>query len=122
MKKAVFWRKDDRGDDYHLRFVISDPDVDDKVLVVNMTTVYETGREDLSCVLIPGDHPCVIHKSCIAYEDALDLDCMKLLKEKFKGTIQMEEELSEETLLKIQTGARNTEALPGMFERFFDYF
>ncbi len=124
MKKKVFWRKDDSGEEYHLRFVISDPDAENRVMVVNMTTIRRTGREDLSCVLVPGDHLCVIDKSYIPYHLSLDLDCIKLLQEKFKAEIRMEDDASEETLIKIQAGARktNTNRLPERFKRFFDYF
>lgn len=122
MKKKVFWRKDDSGKDYHLRFVISSPDAENRVMVVNMTTIRRNGREDLSCVLVPGDHPCVINKSYIRYDAPLDLDCIKLLQEKFKAEIRMEEDAPEETLIKIQAGARKSDRLPEMFKRFFDYF
>ncbi len=122
MKKKVFWRKDDSGKDYHLRFVISGPDAENRVMVVNMTTIRRNGREDLSCVLVPGDHPCVINKSYIPYNLSLDLDYIKLIQEKFKAEIQIEEDASEETLLKIQAGARKTNRLPERFKRFFDYF
>ena len=36
-KGTTFWRKDEDSDYRHLRFIISDPDVDNKVLVVGMT-------------------------------------------------------------------------------------
>ncbi len=121
MKRIVFWRKDDSGQE-HLRFVISDPDEDNRVMTVNMTKVYGTGREDLSCILFPGDHRCITYKSYIRYDLALDLECKKLLNENFSGNIRMEEDASEETLLKIQEGARNSDALPEKFKPFFDYF
>lgn len=35
----------------HLRIIISDPDPYNRVLVVNVTTYYDTGREDDSCIL-----------------------------------------------------------------------
>jgi hypothetical protein len=122
MKGTVFWRKDDSGTNYHLRFVISDPDAENKVMIVHMTTIYETGREDLSCVLVPGDHHCVKHRSYIRYDNPLVLDRVKILREKFNGTIQMVEDVTEEILLKIQEGARNNDALPEKFKPFIDYF
>ncbi|GAH12436.1 unnamed protein product, partial [marine sediment metagenome] len=48
-KGTTFWRKDKDSDNQHLRFIISDPDVDNKVLVVGMTKFKNNNREDTSC-------------------------------------------------------------------------
>jgi hypothetical protein len=50
----------------HLFVVVSDPHMDpNRVLIVNMTTDY--GKQDQSCVLLPGDHPFVTHRTCMYY-------------------------------------------------------
>jgi len=52
----------------HLWAMISDPEKDDSVLIVNLTTV--RNHSDKTCVLGPGDHPFVRHATCINYADA----------------------------------------------------
>lgn len=123
MKKTTFWSKDESNKKQkHLRFVISDPNADGKVLLVNMTTVNNTGREDLSCELFPGDHESVKHHSYIKYDRAFEFDSIKLLNEKFRGEIECTDQISEKVLVKIQDGARKSPALPEKFRSFFTYF
>jgi len=123
MKKTTFWSKDESKKE-HLRFIISDPDADRKILTVNMTTVKNTGRPDLSCVLYPGDHESVKHPSYIKYDEAFELDSIKLLEAKLKGSSEFRftEQISEKVLVKIQDGARKSPALPEKFRSFFTYF
>ena len=121
MKKTTFWRKDSSPKP-HLNFVISDPDVDGEMLIVNMTSVHDTGREDLSCELYPGDHHCITLKSYIRYKDPLVLNSFELVKAKFSGLYEFENEISDDVLMRIQEGARKSLALPEKFKSFFDYF
>lgn len=124
MKRKTFLRKDTNQNDSikHLSFIISDPDPDHNVMVVNLTTYYSTGREDESCILDIGDHSFIKHKSYIAYRYAKELNYVKLLDERFKGHIIFKEDISEEVLIKIQKGAKKSKLLPLMFEKYFKYF
>jgi hypothetical protein len=122
MKKAAFWRKDDDGLEKHLRFVISDPDMDRNVLIVHMTKIKNNGREDLSCVLRKGEHRCLTDDSYIRYDKAFTLSSVKMLQEKFSGNIDFRDDISDDLLGRIQEGAKTTDALPIKFESFFDYF
>lgn len=121
-KGTTFWRKDDDGENCHLRFVISEPDVDNKVLVVHMTKWKNNGREDNSCILKLGDHDCVTAKSWIRYDKAIEPDYPSLLSEKFKGLICPEKNISPSILSRIQAGARQSPALPLKFQKYFDRF
>jgi hypothetical protein len=122
MTGIVFWRKDDDSEYKHLRFIISEPDIDDMVLVVSMTTFRDTGKEDLSCVLEKGEHPCITHKSYIRYDKALELNTVKLLQEKYNGNLIMRDDIKPNIMKRIQEGAKNSPALPGKFRKYFDYF
>lgn len=122
MKKTSFHRKSDEEKKSHVRFVISNPDPENMVLVVNMTTFRGTGREDLSCILNTEDHKRVKHKSYIFYAKAEELSTIQILKLKFEGLIDIVEDLSDEVLNRIQEGAKASDFLPEKFYKYFEYF
>jgi hypothetical protein len=121
-KGLVFWRRDEDGENRHLRFVISDPDVDGKVLIVHMTSYHDNGREDTSCILNPGDHECIRSKSFIRYDRAFEIEMITLLIEKTNGSITMEPDLNGSILKRIQDGARGSASLRRKFRKYFDKF
>jgi hypothetical protein len=121
-KGIVFWRRDTDGENQHLRFVLSEPDVDDKVLIVHMTTFHGNGREDTSCILHQGDHDCVRHKSYIRYDQAFDEDMITFVRERTKGAIVVVADLEPSVLKRIQDGARVSRALPRKFRKHFAGF
>ena len=106
----------------HLHIIISDPDIDKNVMVVNVTTWHETGREDESCILNCGDHPFIQHKSYITYHYAREINCVKLLAEKFRQTIVFKEDINPSLLKRIQNGAKTSKRLPVKFKKYFDKF
>ena len=106
----------------HLRFIISDPDPDNYVLVVNATTYYNTGREDKSCLLNNGDYKKITHPSYIAYHKAEEINITKLLNDKMNRIIDFNDNLSEEVLIRIQEGAKESRLLKNRFKKYFYYF
>lgn len=106
----------------HLRFIISDPDPDKCVLVVNATTYYDTGREDTSCLLDNGDHKEIKHPSYIAYNWAEGVNITKLLNDKLNRIIDFKDNLSQGVLIRIQEGAKKTRRLRNEFKKYFQYF
>lgn len=129
MKKETFIKPDDEENSdslKHLYFVISDPDVDNNVLLVNLTTMRNKPGEDKSCILNIGDHPFIKHKSIIDYKRAVSYDAIRLLRAKFntslRSIIQFKEELDDEILLKIQQGAQTSPLFPRSLKCFFQYF
>ena len=62
--------KGDAGSNVRLRFIISDPDVNNRVMVAHMTKVKRSGREDLSSILHKGDYEAVSRDSYIRYDKA----------------------------------------------------
>src|SRR6056297_2327314 len=121
MKKKSFLRNDDSGKK-HLKIVISDPDAEDMVLVVSVSSIPQRYRHDDSCELFVGDHPWIKHPSFIAYNHCAELDRTKILSEHFSGEIILKEDISEELLLRIQEGAKRTKFLAQKYKKYFQFF
>ena len=92
------------------------------VMVVNMTTYRNTGREDNSCILNVGDHPKVTRKSWIKYSESEELLINKLLDDRLNKLIDFEEDISDELLQRIQDGAKKSLYLPRKFYKYFNFF
>jgi len=122
IKGTAFWRQDEDGQNTHLRFIISEPDPDNMVLIVGMTTLYNTGREDLSCVLQKGDHSCVVAPSWIRYDKVSAINYLSLLRERHRGLIYLRRDISQSLLKRIQEGAKSSPALPQKFRKYFQFF
>jgi hypothetical protein len=66
----------------HLWVIISDPEQDpDQVLIVSLTTYHS--KKDTACILMPGDHPFIHKRTCVAYDlaNAPSLDDLTRAKE-----------------------------------------
>lgn len=127
MKGAVFIRakgaKDNGiGDATHHWFVISNHDSDDNVLIVNMTTTRNNGREDLSCKLHPGEHPNVTSESHIAYIHAKEANRFKIGLGEHQKTVIRRENASDEVIKRIQDGAKSSPRFPGELKKYFNNF
>ena len=120
--KSAFWYKNPAELKRHLRFIISNPDRDNKALVVNMTSCDNNVRDDESCVLEVGDHPCVCNRSYIKYSKSKMLDLSKLNTELQKNPGDIVEPISDRILKRIQKGAKKSKMLPDKFFKFFDLF
>ena len=92
------------------------------MLVVNATTFYNTGQEDTSCLLNKGDHKKIPHRSYIAYRNAEEVNITKLLNDKMNRIINFNDNLSEEVLIRIQEGAKESRLLKKRFKKYFYYF
>jgi hypothetical protein len=122
IRGTTFWRKDEDSPHLHLRFVLSEPDIDGTVLVVGMSRLRKNGREDLSCILSPGDHPQVHEESFIRYDHACALNYFKLIQEKMRGELTMVSDLAPAILKKIQNEAQKSLALPIKLKKYFTQF
>ena len=103
IKGTAFWRRDDDSPETHLRFIISELDVDGIVLVVGMTSWKNK-------------------KSWIKFDKAFEIDYLSLLQEKVRGEIQLVTSLSPSCLSKIQAGAKATKALRRKLKKHFANF
>lgn len=104
----------------HLYFVISDADMDGKVLLVNLTT--DNGHPDRSCVIKLGQHPFVKHQSVINYRDAREANLTAIEEAVQRGAVTTHISATDDLLAQIQTGARNSMHLKGKFKRFYNFF
>ena len=95
----------------HLWIVVSDPRQDpDAVLVVNLTSWRED--KDDSCLLGPGDHPFVAHKSCISYRGG-NLTTIATIEHALQaGVLQIHDPVSAEVLARIRAGAAISRFIP----------
>ena len=96
-----------RVEESHLFVVITTPDCEGNVLVVNMTTLKVT-TEDRSCVLNAGDHPFVTHPTAINYGEYHDpriLPAEEIRRRILKGEFIKQEPLSGDTLSRVLQGA-----------------
>jgi hypothetical protein len=93
----------DKAVDGHLWIIISDPDVnEDQVLFVSMTS-YDITKEKV-CLLDVGDHPFIIHKTCIAYEFAKTAPLKDLTALRDQGLLTMSQPVTAELLERIRQG------------------
>lgn len=122
IRGQAFWRKDEDSPNIHLRFVISAQNVDGLVLVVSMSTLHGTGREDESCILEPGDHRATKVRSYIRFDKAFEISYFKLVQEKLHGELTMCDDVSAVLLKRIQNGAQCSPALPLKFRKYFPLF
>jgi len=120
-KGFTFLRKDESRK-MHLKIVISDPDPEDMVLVVSVSTIRKGVPHDTSCELHVAEHPFIKDPSYISYYYAMELSSVKILQEKFKGLIVLKEDVSVDLLKRIQEGARYSKFLPKYLRKFFDFF
>ncbi|MEX2120191.1 MAG: hypothetical protein WD847_11405 [Pirellulales bacterium] len=98
--------------DPHLWVVISDPGKDDEQVVIVNLTSHDSPEKDDSCILDPGDHPWVRHKTSVRYRDARvasERDLDKLVK---KRKLKPQNPVSNETLGKILAGAQMSPHFP----------
>ncbi len=106
----------------HLWFAISNPDPEDKVLIVNATSRHGVPREDSSCLLFKGDHSCITHDSYIAYKHAMEINVLKIGQMQHYSQIQCKEIAPDCLIKRIQDGAKITDFLNSEYEKYFDYF
>ncbi len=121
MKKKSFLRSDGSGKK-HLKIVISDPDAEDMVLVVSVSSITQKYRYDDSCELNAEDHPWIKHQSFIAYQHCTELNRTRILNEHFHGEIIMKEDITDELLRRIQDGAKKTKFLALKYKKYFQFF
>lgn len=108
------------GDDQpipHLHIVISDPDKNNCVVLVSVTT--ERSRSDTMTRLAPGDHPFVKNPSVITYSYTKVMSCTQLENLVATGGAMTKEDASEEIVSRAQAGLRETDRAPQDVQRYF---
>ncbi|MCA6071620.1 MAG: hypothetical protein LE168_04535 [Endomicrobium sp.] len=122
VRGKAFWKLDESGI-RHLYFVLSEPNMDDIVLVVNVTDVLNVPAcYDKSCVLDIEEHPAITKKSVAYYYASREFRASEILSELSKKELIPEVDLSTPTLLKIQNGAKISKLLPKKLRKYFENF
>ena len=105
----------DRSGESHLYFVITEPDEDSKILLVNMTDV--NNISDKSCVLTPSDHQTITKKSVIRYGDPIYTK-PAILEQAIRNTreLQLGPSMEDRLVKSIQEGALQSEHFPPQYE------
>jgi hypothetical protein len=91
----------------HLWTIISDPDQDNKEIIVVYFTTFEDYK-DQACAIETGEHPKITHKSLVAYRDYVIFSSSQLKKMATDGKIKIEAPLSVELLKRIRSSAHNS--------------
>jgi len=120
--KAKGFKEMDMSGLEHMYFVLSEPDIEDKVLVVNITDINNPAGKDTSCILNVGDHPKITKKSVAYYKKAMEMSASVILKKLQTKDLNQIEDLSKQILKKMQDGAKQSKFLPTKFKKYFDLF
>ena len=111
------------GPGYHLLLVLTDPAKNDRILLVNASTVYANVTHDSSCYLHIGDHPFVSQQSYVVYAKA-----RIVLKSKFCSLIASSQiihrppPISQAVFNKIDIGFQTSPSADPEFLLFFNTY
>ena len=123
MKGRTFWVTLDPWETKrHLRFVISDPDENNLVMVVHMTKAAGKSRIDRTCILIPGEYPSIRVQSYIDYRRAGTMSIEEIHALESSQSLHFGEDLPQRLLLRIQNGAKISGNVRRRLEPFFRLF
>ena len=90
----------------HLWIVLSFPDEQGRIALVNLTTHGNSSRCGGHCIVVRrGEHPFVRRESCVHYQKATLGDTQPLDADRERRTLRMREPVSAELLLRAQEGA-----------------
>ena len=101
----------------HLYVVCSDPAADPVYVVIVNFTTFRPKEEDC-CIIKPGEHPFVEHRTCVRYKDARIVAVEDLMKLQASCHLQQKEPVSKELLARIRAVASQSDFLPEECRRF----
>lgn len=94
----------------HLWIVVTPPNRDNEIAIVNMTT--KRADSDLACEIAVGDHPFVQHDTVISYADAQLVPHQLIESNVRKAVLPTRAPVSRELLRRIQYGALASDRTP----------
>ncbi len=109
MVPGMTFQFDDRPGNDRLFVVISSPS-QPEIVIVSVTT--KKRFTDTSCELSTGEHPFIVHASCIAYEFAEPILTETLRAKIESGDVRVREPVTRTILFRILDGAERTRHLP----------
>jgi hypothetical protein len=101
-----------KSTDRHLQVVLAGA-TDRHIVCVNATSFGSQLDGDRSCVLRKGDHPAIVHDSCIVYERARLVSIADIQRGLRVGLLETLAKLQPEILARIVAGALESENTPG---------
>lgn len=104
----------------HLYFILTDPNEDNKVFMVSITT-HHFGKDE-TCVLNVGDHPFIKRKSVVEYSKPIEPKLTQIEKIVRDGYANTHASASDGLLERMQNGAKESTALPLKYAQYFDCF
>jgi hypothetical protein len=100
-------------DEHHLWFVITTPNHDDEVVMVNATDIANE-HPDTTCIVTPADHPSLtLPESVIFYQKAQIYVARNFHGSIKQGRFRPKEPASDELIMRIRKGALDSEFTPG---------
>jgi hypothetical protein len=113
----TFLLYDDDNPIPHLHIVITDPDPNDCVVLVSVTT--ERSRSDTMTRLAPGVHPSVTDPSVITYAYSKVMSCKQINSLVASGDAFTKVDASAKIVQRAQAGLRETDRAPQEVKEFF---
>ena len=106
----------------HLWIVLTNPDSDGLVLIVNVTTTYSLDKErvDTTVSLNPGEHPFVRKPSYLYYRGAMSKKVSDLESEAKAGRLKMHTPCSQALLGLARAGVGASRHCSRATKRFYD--
>jgi hypothetical protein len=93
----------DRSVDTHLWVIISDTQKDPQRVVMVSITTLEPHKESV-CLLDPGDHPRITHKSCVYYQETRMTTQERLFSLRDGCFLSLQPSVSPDILSRIREG------------------
>jgi len=114
---STFLLYDDDNPIPHLHIVITDPDKNNCVVLVSVTT--ERPRSDTMTRLAVGDHPFVTAPSVITYAYTKVMSCTHIESLVLSGEAQTKGYASKRVVQRAQAGLRETDRAPREVQEYF---
>jgi hypothetical protein len=111
----------------HLNVIITEADEDSFYMVVPVTTYREEngrpfGGQDDSCILPPGCHSFIRHKSYVRYAKARRMSYAEIFNGLKKGILIKKDDMPIRYVQDMQKGAAISPFLPEELSHFLEYF
>jgi len=114
---STFLLYDEDNPKAHLHIVVTDPDLNNYVVLVSVTT--ERSRSDTMTRLAVGDHPFITDPSVITYAYSKLLSCADIEALVACGEAFARQEASESIVRRARAGLRETDRGPQEVKEFF---
>ena len=99
----------------HLWFIISAPDPNGRVVIVNLTSWHGRKTDDPACIVDVGEHEFIHHKSYVNYADARSAEIGQLESLRQQDFLTLHADASPALLRKIWNGAAKSKYMKGKY-------